>query len=51
MTPSEMYDVDPISLMVFIEGQRTIPTGVLAVVACGILLCGLILAYKPWAIG
>lgn len=49
LTRSEMRHIDPVNLMVSIEGERKIPLEVSLVVCCGVMLCAAIICWKPWS--
>lgn len=48
LSRAQMHDINPINLMVLIEGERGVPLGVTVVVALGFVLCASIINSKPW---
>lgn len=49
LTRSEMRLVNPINLMVLVDGDRRIAPEVSLVVCVGVLLCSAIINFKPWS--
>ena len=49
LTRSEMRHINPVDLMIVVDGDRRIPLEVALVVCMGVLLCSAIIFFKPWA--